>query len=226
MTLLRLDGRQFGITNNHVIERIEEIIELSGSAHCYVGMASIDPLRGVVDRSRDLDIAVFDLEGVDPEIINGGAFQSEIAYLEPIAWPPSKVARDELLTICGYPKATREHQGADRFLFRSVSGSAVRVETLSDEQIGCRFELDLSTVESDRPDEPFPNELGGMSGGLVMAQRPWPGGVRLEAVAIVKEYHGNWDMCYLAPLDAVQLDGSIRAGAGEMLRETLRRQRT
>ena len=217
-SLIRINGRQFGITCDHVIEAMDALQVRGGSWKCGLGKVLLEnPLARVLDRSQELDIAILDLTGLDESEIGAGA-KMQIQFAAPTHWPQEPVKPGDFLAIGGFPGKLRQHHGSSDYYFRSFSANSARVEMAYEDRIGCRLEVDQCVFGTDTPGEEMP-DLAGTSGGLAMVRRGTAGGFQTyEPVGIIREYSADWDMVYLTPLSVVNLGGSVRRGAGEMLR--------
>ena len=217
-SLIRINGRQFGITCDHVIEAMYALQAKGVAWKCGLGKVFLnDPIARVLDRSKELDIAVLDLAGLDEGEIGAGS-KMQIQFLVPTFWPPECVKANDFLAIGGFPGKMRQHHGADYYYFRSFSANSARVEMAYEDRIGCRLELDQCLFGTNMRGEVMP-DLAGTSGGLAMVRRDTGGGFQTyEPVGIIREYSAEWDMVYLTPLSVINQDGTIRRGAGEMLR--------
>src|ERR1041385_8986267 len=88
VTLLKLDGRRFGITNHHVIAHFRERQIAGESLVCQIGNVPIDPLLRLHSSSQAMDLAILDLSEVDPSKIRGTK-DIPFHFHEPQVWPPS-----------------------------------------------------------------------------------------------------------------------------------------
>lgn len=87
VSLIRLRGRQMGITNHHVVEKYRTRRMKGECLFCHLGSVSIDLEQRLISESKELDLAVLDLNGVQDTKIRG-AKEIPCQFHEPRSWPP------------------------------------------------------------------------------------------------------------------------------------------
>lgn len=81
------------------------------------------------------------------------------------------------------------------------------MSTVSETQIGCRFERERWEWGYKMADLLDPRELAGMSGGPAFILRP----LYFEFAGIVREFSPTFDIMFLRPASMIEQDGSVRA---------------
>lgn len=212
ISLVRVDARQFGITNDHVIQGLDELVATGLPWSCRVNGYKIDPYARLISRSKRLDIAVLDLDGINESELQPLTAKFGTHFCVANRWPPHRPSLEDLVMLGGYPRALREKGQLDRFLHRSVSMTAARVDGIYEDRVRCRLDPGELRLESDRPQETEVPDFPGISGGPVLSQQLKPcGRFGSEMFAIIQEYHVGWDVMYLSPLWTIRRDGTLLA---------------
>jgi hypothetical protein len=168
MTLLRFPARRAGVTCHHVIEAYREQRLVNPSRLFQVGGFALDPLDRLLAADPIHDLAVIDLEDVDPKQLTIGLEKK--AFFEPAEWPLGTAEPGELIALGGYPGFSRAvGAGPDddsRGLCSGpVSLGVTRVIDVGSENIVCKASWEYR-VEGSGPQVMGPDaDLGGLSGG-------------------------------------------------------------
>jgi len=208
ITLVELNGRQMGITAQHVIERYRQRCATGEQLVLYVGNEVIDLNKCLVSESSFLDLAVLDLKGCDSVHIRGDSTIS-CMFHAPRSWPPENVNPGEFVLLAGWPGCSRQELEPGLLRFASFSSGGTEVQSVQPDVITCRLELDECLVIYDREGQGAPN-LPGISGGPMFRKTDIKGGLSIfELVAIVFEYQEALDVLRARPVSLISEDGLI-----------------
>jgi hypothetical protein len=114
---------------------------------------------------------------------------------------------DDWIALAGFPGSWRERVAWNTMDFASYSIGATPVSSVSESQIGCRFERERWEWGYKLDGLLDPRELGGMSGGPAFMMHP----LNFEFAGIVREFSPSFDIMLICPASMIELDGSIRA---------------
>ena len=208
VTLLKLGGRQLGVTCDHVVEKFFEVALEHQSAGFQIGNHKVDLRNKIVDRSGALDLAVIDLSdwtstrGTNPAIA--------CSFFEPREWPPALPRVGNVVELGGFPGAMREFAPPDRLDFHSFSVAKTPVASISPSRITVQFDRESWLADNVGEAGLAFRSLYGMSGGPVTTERSWPSGLWLiDLVGIIYEYSESFDVVFARPLTLIREDGTI-----------------
>lgn len=206
MTLLQLPGRRAGVTCFHVVDAYREQRLERSSRVFRVGALTLDPLDRLMGADPVLDLAVLDLDDVDPAQLTVGA--QEPAFYEPGAWPLGTAEPGELVALGGYPGFSRAlPTESDRSLGTPGSCLGVtRVIDVGSENIVCEASWD-SWVEGRGLCRVGPtDDLGGLSGGPGFVRR----GSEYHLIGVIFVVARSGGFLRLRPARFVGEGGAIR----------------
>lgn len=167
VTFVRTDERSLGITALHVLTQYFEDHDATPQT-LRIANAVVGDLRvRLIDQDERLDIATF---AIDDQLIS--EMEREVV---PAGWPPRAPAEGCGVHLAGFPAiATREGEKTADFGLCTILGVA---RTVTDIQITWLHDPAVCTVPSKA--EPMPDivNLGGMSGGPLIAWFGSPAGV-------------------------------------------------
>lgn len=208
---LKLGGRAFGVTANHVVQRFLE--ERAGRGPGIALRIAGRPFElRLIDCERGLDLATFELD--EAEMAAAGMRACEVPHGQ---WPPPPPAAGEPLIVAGFPAARRGARAgapafegmADLLRVTSVGRDFVEIQVREGEMRGA----------DGRPLAPGEVDLGGLSGAPAWALGPgsdppspaprlagmlYRGSRRLQ-----EDARGAFALLFLRRLDSLRLDGRI-----------------
>lgn len=206
ITLVSVNGRKFGITAYHVVERYRERIELGEQLIFYVGNVVIDPEACLVSESKELDLAVLDLAIVNPLQIRGGG-EIPCAFHEPRTWSSGKVRAGDFVLLGGWPGSGRGEIAREHLIFGSFSSGGSEVQSVQTDVFTCRIEFDACFVSSNRGATSLP-ALPGISGGPVFVETELESGMTVfDFVGVIFEYHEGLDILRARPISLIGVNG-------------------
>lgn len=206
ITLTRLEGRQLGITNHHVLKKFRERRDSGEDLGFQVGNLPLDVEGAVISESEKYDLVVLDLSGLDCQKIRG-IKEIPCQFIEPPSWPPELPQIGDFVAFGGFPKAKRVELKAGHFELGSMSSGGTEIVSVQSDTIACTIQVDKCVVVFDRDGRGF-EDLAGVSGGPVLRVRLTPI-IRLELVGVIYEYHAPWDILRVRPLSLISSDGRI-----------------
>lgn len=205
ITLVRLGGRDLGLTCAHVVEGFRAASRADDSTTCQIGNAPLDVLDRLVACREDLDLAVLDLRDVPLADL---AIADQLWFFEPHAWPPVAPEAGDFVALGGFPVQWKRHPSPAEVEVASFALGATMVTSVSSNRIACAFERQ-HWVQSFGPVDPLDlDHLGGMSGGPVFIHR----GLSWDLVGIMYEYQPSYDLLFIRLLTALVEDGGLDPG--------------
>ncbi len=209
ITLLQLPTRRAGVTCFHVVDAYREQRLESSSRVFKVGALALDPLDRLVAADPILDLAVFDLDDVDPEQLTVGAYQP--AFFQPGAWPLGTAEPEDLVGLGGYPgfcRARSPDPDQSPETSRSFALGATRVIDVGSENIVCEASWDYWLEGHDPRRIGATMDLGGLSGGPGFVRR----GSDYHIVGVIFVVARSGGFLRLRPARFVREDGSLGRG--------------
>lgn len=208
MTLVRLNGRQLGITCQHVIQKYLDVGSSGSDAIFQVGNHLVDPVRKLIDSSKELDLVVLDLSDWTEMCNSNSAIGC--SFFEPRAWPPPLPRVGNSVEIGGFPGVFRKRPSAKELEFGTWSAGKMTVRSVLDGYIKIQFEreswIELPGTESGMD----LRDLGGISGGPVTVEWTNAAGIWVvDLLGIACQYNPSCDLLFARPLSFVREDGTI-----------------
>ena len=202
MTLLRFGERQFGATCFHVLNSYRQQLTEDPDRIFQIGNAKIRPLDRLIDESKELDLAILDLAGVD---ITKIAIDKEVSFFEPARWPSKPISPGEFVALAGFPGVWRTHPAHLEVGFASFNLGATRVTDVGHQTIVCQLEREY-WIQSIGPLLAAElTEFGGLSGCPVFNLS----GLAADLVGFVYGCSPDADYLLIRPSRFVNVDGSI-----------------
>lgn len=207
-TLLRLNGRQFCITNHHVIKAYRELKFSDDRIAFQIGNIQIEPENHLVSESEKFDLVVLDISDFpESDIATRGEVPTQ--FLEASNWPPQAPNVGDFVMFGGYPGYWRDVTGKREIRFDTFSSGASEVHTSRSDTIICRLQLDLCIHHTNVDGRDSPGALTGLSGGPVLIERQSEAGIStFELVGIIYEYSESLDLLHIRPISLIS-DGGI-----------------
>jgi hypothetical protein len=195
MTLLRLPERRVGVTCQHVVQAYRERYAEDAGCAFLVGEVALDPEERLVDEERFLDLAVLDLDDVDPRGLApaGGAAE----FFGPPSWPLGSAEAGEWIALGGYAGAR-----------------ASRVIDAGAENIACEVAAAAGASRDGTPAAVAPpgavpsdalDRLGGLSGGVGLVER----GAAIHFVGVIFAVARSGAYLRLRPARFIRRDGTL-----------------
>lgn len=208
ISLLKLDGRQLGVTNYHVLERLHQRQAAGERLFCQIGNVGIDPI--LHSYSKPLDLAVLDLSEVDAAKI-GGTEDIPCQFHEPRVWPPQMPQVGDFVLLGGFPVTKRTELEPLHFEFGAFSSGATLIHSVQPDVITCRIEIDECVISVDRDGKGL-EDLPGISGSPVMVARQRDSGIMVfELIGVVFEHSPSWDVLRIRPTSLIDSHGQIES---------------
>lgn len=210
ISLLKMDGRQFGVTNYHVVERFRQRKAEGEPLFCQIGNVPVDPIDRLHSCSEALDLAILDLSEVDAASIRGTR-DIPCQFHQPEVWPPRMPQRGEFALLGGFPVTKRTQLGGRHFEFGAFSSGATLIDSVQADVITCRIEIDKCVISLDRDGKGL-EDLPGISGSPVMVERRRESGIVVfDLIGIVFEHSMSWDVLRIRPLSLLDSHGHIES---------------
>jgi hypothetical protein len=197
-SLLTLNGRHLAVTCDHVVAAFRELRHDHPAAVFGIGGLEVDLDSDLIDRDKELDLAVIDIAG---HVKRGTLQQAE--FHEPASWPTSAVQKGAFVCLAGFPGVWVEQPGFAHLRFHSFT-SVSEVHSVAESHFYARLELDKCETDGE-PARCFEG-LGGVSGGPVFVWRT----LHAELVGFVVEYQADYDLLYIRRSDVVS-EAGLRA---------------
>ena len=208
ISLLKMDGRQFGVTNYHVVEHFRQRKAEGEPLFCQIGNVPIDPMVRLHSFSEAMDLAILDLSEVDAASIRGTK-DILCQFHEPDVWPPQMPQRGDFALLGGFPVTKRTELGPRHFEFGSFSSGATLIDSVQPDVITCRIEIDKCVISFDRDGKGL-EDLPGISGSPVMVARERDSGIIVfDLIGVVFEHSMNWDALRIRPMSLINSHGHI-----------------
>ena len=204
-TLLRIDQQTIAVTCQHVLSGFHKRRESKHRSSSQIGDLVVDLDAILISEDPALDLAVLDLSSfsVDEAVSKGPAGSGAF---EPSRWPPAPVQENEPVFLGGFPGRLRRAIEPNEIISASFSAAGVPVASVSSTQFLVQFEREYWVGSSfDGPYDPEFDDLGGLSGGPVFAQR----GLAFDLVGFIKEFSSGFHVLYATPCEFISQDGSI-----------------
>lgn len=210
VSLLKIGGRKFGITNNHVVEGFRKRNASGESLLCQIGNVPIDPIGRLHSWSERMDLAVLDLSEVDASSIRGTRDIPPCQFHESDDWPPQMPKSGDWALLGGFPVTKRVQLGPGHFEFGTFSSGGTLIDSVQPDLITCRIEIEKCVISIDRDGRGL-EDLPGISGSPVMVARQLASGITVfDLIGVVFEHSMTWDALRIRPLSLVDSNGYIQ----------------
>ncbi len=211
-SLIKLKNTYIGITCDHVLRKYDKIINAGKECLFAFGNLQIDPYKSLIDRSKKFDIAIFSLEGYE---LNKIQYEKNIGseFINPSSWPPTKIKKNDLVILGGFPKIFRKEVSPFYFSMASLSIGPIPVTHTFESRVTCQFDreywvynkrnIDFDTTRTD--------DLGGLSGSPVFKYDQTSIDT-FEFIGIVYEYKEMpFDILNIRHAEIINLDCTINS---------------
>lgn len=202
ISLLKIGGRQIGITCYHVISAYREKHSIEQSKIFQIGNLKIEPLERIIAESESLDIATLDLSGVNAIDISMGR---EVNFFEPASWPSGLVDSGQFLALGGFPGVWRENPVHLELTFDSFSLGATMISDVGVRNVVCQLERNWWVQSSGPWSVTDFRQFGGLSGGPAFIFT----GLKAEFVGVIYEYSTIDDYLLIRPSRFIHEDGTL-----------------
>jgi hypothetical protein len=152
----------FAVTAAHVLA---EYIAAKGAARkivCHLGSLEFEPESRLISRRDNLDIATFRVSAEEAADMN-----KAIVAPEPPVWEPLVPAVGNFAFFAGFPAQTRGITSRGDFVTAPYVAMPP-ITSVTDHQIGCRFEREKMIDLSGQGLPPQGYDIGGVSGGPLL----------------------------------------------------------
>jgi hypothetical protein len=209
VSLIKIGGRKFGITNNHVVESFRERKASGEGLLCQIGSIPIDLLSRIHSCSPLMDLAVLDLSEVNAGNIRGTNDLPPSQFHEPDGWPPQMPKSGDWALLGGFPLTKRIQLGQAHFEFGTFSSGGTLIHSVQPDLITCRIEIEKCVISIDRDGRGL-EDLPGISGSPVMVARQLASRITVfDLIGVVFEHSMSWDLLRIRPLSLVDSNGYI-----------------
>lgn len=189
----------FAVTAGHVYSGYCDAKNAYG-AECAIGGFAFNPVDRLINHCTTLDIATFKIH--ENEINQIGIKQSLTL------WPPMVPEENKGIILTGIPGNEREEVNDNEVIFDKYSVLAT-ASSISERQITCHINRDEVAPIKGRQMPPKDFDIGGMSGGPVLAVRESGNGlVSFPLAGVITQ--GNGDTIFASRADVIQADGTIK----------------
>jgi hypothetical protein len=203
VTLVKTPIRTIGVTADHVVAGCLQAFD-PGGVIMQLADRSLHDLRSrLIARSKELDLASFDIDGMTGELGSGWSGKVPLE-----SWPPTPPREGGGIMIGGYPGIGRQVINTRQICFGIFTALGI-ARTVSDDQISCLFERKYLMENSDGPMPPN-TDLGGISGGPVITLIISPSYfVSYRLGGIVSEASSELEKVFAKRADFIKDDGSF-----------------
>lgn len=201
MTIMQTPEKLLGITAAHVLESFKEDSKNKTLKLQLENEVVDNILDRVINTSSTLDIATIELDI--------SLLQKMSKDITPLNFPPS-VPRNSGggIMLAGYPGIDRAEEGRLEVNFGLFTALGV-VSSVTQEQITWRVEREFHVTNS-IPDLPVNHDLGGISGGPLIAWFESPNFITQYRLAgIISEAQSNLEYVVAKRADFIQSDGTL-----------------
>jgi hypothetical protein len=202
VTLARTATRLLGITAAHVLRGYENDVE-ENALDVQIANAMLEDLpQRVIAVSDDLDLATIDLDGGLFERLGWEVFPLSV-------WPPKPPDPDRGIMLCGFPARLIQSPAPGQFAFGPFSALGI-ASAVGLDQATWRISRDHLVNAPNTMPAGF--DLGGISGGPMLAVRENPNGLVVFRLAgIISESQSELEYVVAKRADFIQDDGRIRS---------------
>ena len=209
MTLLQLPHRRVGVTCHHVIDAYRTQRRQSPDRVFRAGDLALAALDRLIAEDPRLDLAVLDLDDVDPQQLAVGPREPE--FFEPSVWPLGTAEPGEVIALGGYPSFYRtsrsdREQASEFHSPYSITLGTTHVIDVGLENIVCEVGREY-WVEGGRTQRiDVVADLGGLSGGPGFVRR----GAEFHFVGVIFVVQQFGEYLRLRPARFIGQDGGLR----------------
>lgn len=207
ISLILLGTRQVGITNWHVIDEYRKRASENQDLICQISNVRIDPIAQLISESKHFDVAVLDLSNTSAEEIGKGTGMP-CQFLAPREWPPAAVSKGDFVLFGGFPGLKRKDPKPGHLDFGSISSGGTKVESIQEDVITCRIQLERCVVNFDE-DGLGMGPLPGISGSPVLIHRTISDVSVFDFVGVIFEHSNEWDILRIRPASLLSDNGII-----------------
>jgi hypothetical protein len=140
-SLVAIGGKQFCITNHHVLTAHRARKAEETDVIFQIGNLRLEPEGALVSESRHFDLAVLDLSDWDVEEI-GSHGEVPTHFLQTAEWPPALPSKGDFVMFGGYPGYWRQQVGHAEILFDTLSSGATELHDAREDNIVCQLQVE------------------------------------------------------------------------------------
>jgi hypothetical protein len=191
--------RVFGITAKHVYDAYAGQVEVDSSIVCRLFNLPIDLRSRLISTGRECDIATFEI------------LHSEISRLDirAVPWPPSIPPCGKSVLLAGFPGIGTRLSDSGTLTFGMVK-ALTSVDSCNERDISLlRPPDDQVTDVGGKGLPPRGFDMGGMSGGPVMAVLDRMGIISWALAGVIYECHIEFEIIKAVRADVIGEDGVI-----------------
>lgn len=202
MFFLRLPKALIGVTAEHVYQGYLDAVNKNSTVRCRLHSLEFDFYSRLRDRSKELDLATFNIIEEDLSKLN------QVAHTPPQNWPPSPIQEGKGIIFVGYPGIYREEK--DMRVYWTIYSAATVAQVVADDRIVVRFEREYQVSRRDKKAAPPNVWLGGLSGCPLFGLWESPI-VYLQIAGVGLEFNESLEIARFVPINYIQIDGRIKA---------------
>jgi hypothetical protein len=202
MFFLRLPKALIGVTADHVYQGYLDAINKNAAIRCRLQSLEFDFCIRLCDRSKELDLATFNIIEEDLSKLN------QSAHTPPRHWPPSPIQEGKGIIFVGYPGIYREEK--DMRVYWTVYSAETVAQVVAADRIVVQFEREYQVSRRDKKAAPPNVWLGGLSGCPLFGLWESPI-VYLQIAGVGLEFNKTLEIARFAPINYIQIDGRIKA---------------
>ena len=202
MFFLRLPKALIGITAEHVYQSYIDAVNKNATIRCRLHSLEFDFCSRLLDRSKELDLATFNIIEEDLSKLN------QVAHTPPQDWPPSPIQKGKGVIFVGYPRIYREEK--DMRVFWTTYSAETVAQVVATNRIVVQFEREYQVSRRDKEAAPPNVWLGGLSGCPLFGLWESPI-VYLQIAGVGLEFNETLEIARFAPINYIQIDGRIKA---------------
>jgi len=202
MFFLRLPKALIGVTAQHVYQGYLDAVNKNATIRCRLHSLEFDLCSRLLDSSKELDLATFNIIEEDLSKLN------QVAHTPPRNWPPSPIQEGKGVIFVGYPGIYREEK--DMRVYWTAYSAETVAQVVAADRILVQFERQYQVNRKGKKTAPSNVWLGGMSGSPLFGLRESPI-VYLQIAGVGLEFNEALEIARFIPINCIQIDGRIKA---------------
>jgi hypothetical protein len=201
MFFLRLPKALIGVTAEHVYQGYLDAVNKNAAIQCRLHSLEFDFCSRLRDRSKEFDLATFNIIEEDLSKLN------QIAHTPPRHWPPSPIQEGKGVIFVGYPGIYREEK--DMRVYWTAYSAETVAQVVEDDRILVQFERQYQVNRKGKKTAPPNVWLGGMSGSPLFGLRE-SSIVYLQIAGVGLQFNETLEIARFIPINYIQIDGCLK----------------
>jgi hypothetical protein len=201
MFFLRLPKALIGVTADHVYQGYLDALDKNAAIRCRLHSLEFDFCSRSRDRSKELDLATFNIIEEDLSELN------QVVHTPPRSWPPSSIQEGKGVIFVGYPGIYREEK--DMRVYWTAYSAETVAQVVADDRIVVQFEREYQVSRRNKKAAPPNVWLGGMSGSPLFGL--WESPIfYLQIAGVGLQFNEALEIARFIPINYLEIDGCIK----------------